>query len=377
MSAKPGFLNENSGRAYPLIYVATQEWPTYGLVNFGSTVLTGSFRSALNELWLDWARSIGAPGSARIELCVKSDADDLSGRSLLFGFEESDGDYVTVFARDQANVDESDLANTAAFEPADPDATPENCSDVAIWTGFVTVGRVSRLVTWLREHSAPSGMNISVFNPSTKPVFEPGCVLAPVRSGRLFLGVVNADRVRTPSAPGCRPPCYDHELAEFYVVEDCLQGDIRFEAGHNMLVRQRDAVNTLSFSAVVGAGKGEPQTELALFSGEQPPQGRTLLSGGDNCCEVVRSVNGVGGPNFRIEAGPGVEITEIPEQHRVIINVSLIGLALCPDLPENVPVPCEYPDPDECICGPEDPDNFECPEGSTYTTAPPTTTPEP
>lgn len=377
MAAKPGFFNENTGRDYPLIHVAPENWPTYGVVNFGGAVLTGSYQPAAHDIWLDWVRAIGAPGSARIEFCLRTDAEGLAGQSLLFAFDEADGDYVTVFAKGQPNVDDSDLANTAAFEIADPDEELGDCEDAPVWTGFLTIGRAVQLANWLRAHDPPSGMDISVFEPTAKPVFEPGCVLAPAANSRLFLGVANTDRVRAPAPPGCRPPCYDHELADYYVVDSCVNGHVRLEAGFNALVRQKDSVNTVSISAALGYGKGEPQFELPVFPGEEPPLGSTLLSGGDNCCEVVRSINGVGGPNFRIEAGPGVEIVELPEQHRVIVNVSLIGLALCPSLPDNAPVPCAYPSLDECVCGPLDLDDFECPEGSAYTTAPPTTTPGP
>ena len=54
-----------------------------------------------------------------------------------------------------------------------------------------------------------------------------------------------------------------------------------------------------------------------------------LLSGGLQCNEVLRSINGMGGPFFNILAGLGVSIVPEPDLHKVKVDVNMFGLSVC------------------------------------------------
>ena len=89
--------------------------------------------------------------------------------------------------------------------------------------------------------------------------------------------------------------------------------------------------NTIIFSPIVGAGDGEPCQEVKLFPEETPPIDATnnLLEGGFLCNQLIRAVNGLGGPVLNIVAGNGVSITPDPDNCTLVIDVNLNDLDLC------------------------------------------------
>ena len=109
-----------------------------------------------------------------------------------------------------------------------------------------------------------------------------------------------------------------------------MKGDIKLEEGYNCLITQNTGDNSITIGAVVGRGAGEPCEEVPLFSGETTPvAGGHLLSGGSKCSETVRSINGKCGNLFSFSGGPGVTLTETPEENLIVINVNMSDLVIC------------------------------------------------
>lgn len=117
-----------------------------------------------------------------------------------------------------------------------------------------------------------------------------------------------------------------------YVVNaTCLRGPLRFSNGYNVDIRQDNGLNTLTFSPGVGSGAGEPCEEVPLYAGETPPAGSRLLSGGPACNELIKTINGVGGPNLRLVAGAGVRLAgDGLDPYKIRILLDHNGLAVCP-----------------------------------------------
>ena len=133
--------------------------------------------------------------------------------------------------------------------------------------------------------------------------------------------------------PGdCPPNQWPFETGLIYINYTCLQGDIRLAAGYNLGISQSSLTNTIQFSAIVNAGAGQVCSELKLFPEETPPIGATnnLLEGDFYCNEVLRTVNGVQGPNLQFFAGNGVSIIPDNANNKLIVDINLIDLSLCP-----------------------------------------------
>ena len=145
------------------------------------------------------------------------------------------------------------------------------------------------------------------------------------------LNVANADRTRVSGADGCDNPEWPFTTGKVYESARCLTGDVRFKEGYNISITTNPVTNTIIFSPIVGAGDGEPCQEVKLFPEETPPIDATnnLLEGGFLCNQLIRAVNGLGGPVLNIVAGNGVSITPDPDNCTLVIDVNLNDLDLC------------------------------------------------
>lgn len=194
------------------------------------------------------------------------------------------------------------------------------------------------------------------------------------------IAVGNVERTRASSRDGCRELCWSFEPEDVYTVCSCLVGDVDFVDGHNVSIQVSEATNAIIFNAGVGLGLGVACDELPISPIESPPAGRTTYTGSLRCSEVITQVNGNTSRKLLIVGGDGVQVTSIPEQHRIIIDANLADMAYAPIRDPDLAVMCHYPDEDICICGPESLDDFICPDpppgrrSTTTTTQPPGTT---
>lgn len=116
-----------------------------------------------------------------------------------------------------------------------------------------------------------------------------------------------------------------------FATRRCLTGALQLRSGYNVSISQNAVSNTLQFSAILGAGKGIPCAEVPLFVGEQPPTGASagLLGGDFYCNEVLRSINGLQGPNLTLSAGAGVRVQPDAATHSIVVDIDLVTLSLC------------------------------------------------
>ncbi len=115
-----------------------------------------------------------------------------------------------------------------------------------------------------------------------------------------------------------------------FVNARCLDGDLRVKEGFNISVRQEDNTNSLIIGAAIGAGAGLACSEIPLYAGEVPPNGSGVLTGGPKCNEVVKTINGVGGPTLQLLAGRGVRITaSLDDPHEIVVSLAENDLAIC------------------------------------------------
>jgi len=358
---KLDFYNSNRARAYPFIYPS--DLPDSAIVDFGCWFLRARTDTAtVPAVTLAAIRLV----NDSVEFVFKCADTTFSDRILLFHLDRSAGLYTTQFVSDQAGIDDQ-LANAEAEDLRESIDTTQ-CLNDPLWEGYLVVGNLAALCTWLEANYPVGGMYL--FN--TPQTVEPSVVHNQARQLRR-VGLANKERTRVSAPAGCRAPCWDFVQEDAYTVAGCLDGELTFVDGYNNTVTQITATNSLVFNVATNTGKGFPTEELKVTADEAPPLGASTLSGSLLCCETVRSIAGVPGPIVLFREGAGVRITTYPALHRIIVDFDFHDLAACPELPEPEDVECIAPSEDLCECGPLDMSEFECPEPVNPTTEPPTT----
>jgi hypothetical protein len=162
-------------------------------------------------------------------------------------------------------------------------------------------------------------------------VIEPTLVQNLNESQVVSINIANGDRTRALRPADCPPNEWNFDTEEIYVNRECLQGVVKLRAGYTVALNQITLSNTIQLSAIVNAGLGEPCEEVKLFPTETPPIGATnnLLAGDFYCNEVLRSINGLQGPDLVLFAGSGVSITADQATNTVIVDVNLVDLSAC------------------------------------------------
>lgn len=304
--ASPAFFNENENRAYPLVLSLTGLPPNALLVDCGFVVYAKSrFELSEHMIVLNAIRRQGT----FIYLDFTSDAPELFGVPLVFSRQIGDGDFVTEFV-------DSGTAGLSESSESGSNSDSELCVE-ALWSGFVTTGRLAAF-----EALLPVDGEIAYNVP-----IEPSLIQNLAEAYVAKFGVANADRTRVTPASGCGAAVEANDT--IFVKDACVRGDVVFRAGYNANVRQSEQDNSITLGASVGDGEGQPCAPIVLYSGEVAPDGSLLLEGGLKCNETLRAINGIGGPLFTFIAGPGVNVTAVPEENKIIVNVSMSGLAIC------------------------------------------------
>ena len=317
--ASPGFYNVNRNRSYPF-RTGTVDQPIAGpltLLNLpDDAVVDAGFMMGVQSGFDPLIHSIRLRSITRIGntfifefVC---DAPALSGASLYFTRQVDDPLYVTEFSEEGTPVSQSSFSGSD-IEPI--------CRQ-PLWSGFMVSGTMESLDLVLPGNGVLLGSTAAA-------LLEPALVQNLANAFVEAVNLANDDRTRATAPTGCPPIVFPFETGVTHVRARCLLGQVPFKAGFNATVRQRSTDNSITFGAAVGAGEGQPCGDVPLFPGEVPPPGSQLLEGGPLCGETLRSINGIGGPIFNFFSGVGVTFTPIPEKNRLVITVTLLGLALC------------------------------------------------
>jgi hypothetical protein len=215
------------------------------------------------------------------------------------------------------------------FEDATPNApvsasASSTCGGEFVYEGFLVTGDLAPLGALMGNGTTWTGTE-------TDAIVELGLTQDLGKSFVRSITLLNRARTRSEAPEGCPSILFPTPdiPPDLWVIETCMAGDIRFKEGFNTEILVNPGDNSIAIGALVGSGQGEPCDEVPEFSGEAPPPGSSLLSGGPTCNEVLRSVNGIGGRTLRIEGGRGVRVTGVPELFRVNVLVDLADLATC------------------------------------------------
>jgi hypothetical protein len=323
---QPNWYNDNVNRAFPLEYktagvvvpdtgsVSMLQLPDDFIADCGFTIgPAADFKEGVDSVYLYEIRRIG---------------DD-----VYFDFRTTEANmasYPLVFIR-------SITAEDYSLEYLDSDHPSEKGSQASIsdsvgtacrqpfWSGYLVTGDMSSVDSRLAD-----GDSITNYS-GTYAIVEPALIDNMSKSIVNSFELANADRTRSTSPVGCTDPTWPFVTGLVYESARCVQGDVKLKSGYNVKITVTPSSNTITLGAVLNAGEGQPCDEVKLFPTETPPIGSTngLLEGGLLCNEVLRAINGVGGPDFKIIGGQGVSVIPDPENNCIVIDVNLLNLDLC------------------------------------------------
>lgn len=318
-----GFYNTNANRAYP--FVLNEVIHT---VLPKAVVVDAGFRAGPLSRYVQGSDTVYLVGIRRtgawFYLDFASSAPELYGVLLTFARNVTDADY-TFEDTDSGREGLSDSSQSVG-------SISEGFCEEPLWSGFIVTGKVSALEELL---PADGSVTFAV----TDAVVEPALVQSLSAGYVAKIAVANDDRTRVQAPDGCDEIDFDFETDLVYVASHCVRGEVVLRPGYNSSITQ-SSDNAIVLDGVVGAGAGEPCSVEALFQQEYPPTGSNLFEGGPQCNEVLRSINGVGGRQFSVIAGTGVNVTSVPEENRLVLTVDMSGLALCFDTLSRVSESC-------------------------------------
>jgi hypothetical protein len=308
----PGWLNENANRAYPFLagYVddGVYALPDDAIVDAGFAAGPDSgFDPGADLVYLTGASRSGDA----VTLTFAGTTSPTGFYPLTFVRHRGDPDYTTEHA--QSGADDVSLSGDAG-----------DCL-VPAWWGFVTTGRTEALFEWLAD-----GESLSGFVP-----LEPALVQSLAGAYVESVSTANDDRARADAPAGCPPADRPFPTGGVYFDRRCMTGPLRFAAGYNAVVESDPRTNTVSIGARAGAGAGPACGEVPVNPPERAHRGTWIgrgpgpLSGGPWCGDVVRAVNGLGGPDLPVRAGPGAAVVQDPDNHRLVVRVDLADLTTC------------------------------------------------
>lgn len=320
-----GWYNENQGRDYPFVPRARPldyspgplaDVPREAVVDFGAIVSDRvPYAHSTDKVYLASIHRSGT--SLTFEFAVAVDAADEPTR-LRFTRDGGTAEIVGSWADAADDSSSSDVAD---------------CPQNAAWRGFLVTGDLTGLLD-------------TIANGATRTFGEGLWQVEPARVQSLYgtivrsLTLANAPRVVSELTEDCDStsleagPTFPDGAR---IAAACLQGPVRFVEGYNCEIRQDPLRNALIIGAGVGGGAGEPCGEVPYYPEELPPTGSRLLSGGPTCGEVVKTINGLGGPNLVLRGGAGIRVVSDPATAGALRVVrDLRNFATCLGLADDV-----------------------------------------
>jgi len=280
--------NENQFRSWPLKSGAT----------LGNTVL------------VDAGFTCGLPATVNITVLTLIARDTDKFRLFV-----RVGGYQVVF---EIPVDTPEFTTIWAAPPAVSNATfLNNCMSGKTLYGFIVIGKIQELLTLLPDADT-SLVFADEFEPTVTDIINSKAVSS------ISLG--NTARTVSPGLINCtnnpyiRPTPYKIKNADgisysgVSIDYNCISGDIVWKPGYSCRIIQSDSVKSFTISATQDSQEGVACGDVPIDDAEAA----LLVSGGNlsgvqTCADVIRSINGISGPNITIKGGPGVKITnEIP-----------------------------------------------------------------
>lgn len=328
------FFNENSNRVFPFqpgtAGVATPVVGPFSLLQLPDSVIVDcGFITGAESGYVEGVHSVFLYRIARIaatwlEFEFRCDAPGLVAIPLVFRRLLSQPDYTTEFVEsDVPNEDLNSQSQSQSQSQSNSQHMP-TCEEPA-WSGYLVTGRLNDITGYL----APGEQ---VVRTSTAEALVETALVQNLADCQLVsINVANADRTRAARPSQCPPLVWGFPLGLYHANFQCLQGDIKLRAGFNTFLSQNVQTNTIVFSAAANAGAGFPCGQIPIFEAEAPPDNASnnLLDGDFYCNEVLRTINGLGGPSLTFVADAGVSLIADAAGSRLIVDINLSGLASC------------------------------------------------
>ena len=323
---QPNWYNDNVNRAFPFEYktagvsvpdtgaVTMLQLPDDFIADCGFTIgPAADFKEGIDSVYLYEIRRIGS----EVHFEFRTTEASMASYPLIFIRSIGAEDYSLEYL-------DSDHPSERGSQASISDSVGTACR-LPFWSGFLVTGDMSSVDSRLAD--GESITNSSGIYAVVEPALTDNMSKSIVSSFEL----ANSDRTRATAPDGCTDPTWPFETGLVYESARCVQGDVKLKAGYNVKITVTPSSNTVTLAAVLNAGEGQPCDEIKLFPTETPPTGATndLLEGGLLCNEILRAINGVAGPDFKIVGGQGVSVTPDPENNCVIIDVNLLNLDLC------------------------------------------------
>ena len=331
--AKRAFLDDNKGRDYPFLKGESfTPLPTVLACGFVIGPNTGFVATQNNVALTKVKREFG-----RIWFYFTCDAPGLALQEIIFSRLEDSPQYALEYADSSSIVVDEDggesvseslsmsssmsLSSSSSLSQSESETDTDAinvCGYIDDFSGFLITGPLDDLLNILPDNSFIEGIS------TVEPALLQDLSNTYIRS----INLANYDRTRYVAPVGCEgdDPQGDREV---FVNSTCIQGKVVFTPGTNSNISQNSFTNSITFSAVVGAGSGEPCEQIPLYEGEIPPADSMYLEGGPSCNEVIRSISGVSGPIADLSPDGGVSISYVPSEHKIIVDVNLKTLATC------------------------------------------------
>lgn len=303
--ARTEFYDDNANRRYPFVSTpaieaaaADDQLPNEVLLDCGFTFAAYAGATAATQVWLASVELLTGPD--RIRLTFATDAEHLAAVPLVIDAPVGAEEFVAAFGESSGN--------------SDAPAAVASCEQL-LWFGFAVVtNRTAALAAFI-------GANGTALTPA-QHVVEPALLQNIDGTYVRTLNIANQDRLHVTDTPG--------EPRAVIVAETCLQGPLLLREGYNCRISADLRRNGFIIAAGLGAGLGQPCDEIPLYVSEASPDDGDLLSGGPSCAEVLKSINGVAGPNIPLRGVDGIFVTHDPDvTNRLIIVVDQTRLARC------------------------------------------------
>ena len=310
---KPGFYNENEGRAYPFTDGASRGiLPDEALVDFWSVLGLDTSNEPIVLL------SVARAGSAlTFTFAGPGRPIGETAPQLRFTALVTDPEFTTY----SAVATDPSLGN-AVYAPT--------CSDPLVWDGTMTIGRLAALAAAVPDATTQTIPATVVVASRVQDLNQ-----TYVRS----LSVANQLRLHATAPAGCAPPENvnpsgysdgDYIYRQTCVIAQTSSTPLLFADGYNCTTAFDVHANAITFSAAPGAGLGAPCSEVPVYPGEAAPAGSLYLSGGPACNELITSLNGLAAARVRISPGTGITVAaDEVVANQLNITLDQTGLAAC------------------------------------------------
>lgn len=308
------FLTANVGRAYPC--QRHDDLDSYPVLADLKLILRRGLRYShakhqaqlLRYGWLSSAQAevLGEPEANRfVAIGVQTEAADIILLGYGFTNERFEGITLTAYPAEQV------LAWLAGGTQP-----PQPCSRLA--NGWALLG----------DAAVPTPTVQTVRQP-----IEPTCLVVTREVGpqTAITHLYNQPLTQYSSPLGCLPPDNPEVPAEPVLACEPKQGTVRLLGGNQIVLRQDGQLNELVVAANARRGGAGDQCEpvpLSKLGGEELLDVDTA----PRCHEVVRGINGLGGPSIGLYGFNGVGIRTLPAQHRVIVGAAVRDAASCDNL---------------------------------------------